>query len=181
MANPTETKKSGARFNVFDVIIILALLACIAAIVIRAYFTANIENDFTTAKIEFTVKEVSDYTAEALKENTTLYLAAGDDEIGTVDTVTYSPAELYAEDASGVLVPASHPDKKDVRGTATLYGIWTDDGFMIPLEKRSMSIHRMWPVRLPLPPLSDRNRDFSKIWLDIITFLKKPIDFIEHC
>ena len=131
MANPTETKKSGARFNVFDVIIILALLACIAAIVIRAYFTANIENDFTTAKIEFTVKEVSDYTAEALKENTTLYIAAGDDEIGTVDTVTYSPAELYAEDASGVLVPASHPDKKDVRGTATLYGIWTDDGFMI--------------------------------------------------
>ena len=134
MANPTETKKSGAPFNLFDVIIILALVACIAAIIVRAYFTANIKNDFTTAQVEFIVSGVSEYTAQALQEGgagRALYLASGDDEIGTIDTVSCTASEIYAEDAAGALILLPHPDKKDIRGTATLRGIWTDDGFMI--------------------------------------------------
>ena len=131
MANSTETKKSGARFNIFDVIIIVALLACIAAVVVRAYFTANIKDDFSTAKIEFTVTGVSQYTASAFHADRKLYLASNDDEIGTVTSASYSSSKFYAEDATGNLVALSHPEKKDIYGTATLYGIWTDDGFMI--------------------------------------------------
>ena len=118
MANKTDTKKSGARFNIFDVIIIFIVLACIAAIIVRAYFTANIKDDFTTAKVEFSVISVSENTAASLHPSRKIYLSSGGDEIGALD-------------AAGKPVSASHPDKKDVHGTATLYGIWTDDGFMI--------------------------------------------------
>ncbi len=131
MANKTDTKKSGARFNIFDVIIIFIVLACIAAIIVRAYFTANIKDDFTTAKVEFSVISVSEGTASSFHTSRKIYLSSSGDEIGTIDEVAYAPSEIYALDAAGKPVSASHPDKKDVHGTATLYGIWTDDGFMI--------------------------------------------------
>lgn len=131
MASKTDTKNSGVRFNIFDVIIIFLVLACIAAIVIRAYFTANIKEDFTSATVEFSVIGVSENTAASFHPARKIYLASGDDEIGSIDDVTYGPSAIYAVDSSGKPVSAFHPDKKDVHGTATLYGLWTDDGFMI--------------------------------------------------
>jgi len=131
MANKTETKNSGARFNIFDVIIIFIVLACIAAIIVRAYFTANIKDDFESAKVEFSVISVSENTAASIRQTRKIYLVSGDDEIGVIDEASFAPSEIYALDTAGKPVSASHPDKKDVHGTATLYGIWTDDGFMI--------------------------------------------------
>ena len=114
MANKTDTKKSGARFNIFDVIIIFIVLACIAAIIVRAYFTANIKDDFTTAKVEFSVISVSENTAASLHPSRKIYLSSGGDEIGAIEEVAYVPSEIYALDAAGKPVSASHPDKKDV-------------------------------------------------------------------
>lgn len=101
MANKTDTKKSGARFNIFDVIIIFIVLACIAAIIVRAYFTANIKDDFTTAKVEFSVISVSENTAASLHPSRKIYFSSNGDEIGTIDEVTYGPSEIYALDAAG--------------------------------------------------------------------------------
>ena len=126
-----ETKKSGARFNVFDVLIILAILACIAAIAVRAYFTANAKDNFTQVRIEFAVLDVSENTAASFHAAHKLYLTETNDEIGVIDEASYAPSVLYAENDAGELVTVNHPRKKDVHGTATVYGIATDDAFMI--------------------------------------------------
>ena len=127
----TETKKSGARFNIFDVIILFAIIACIAAVAVRAYFTANTTDSFVSAKIEFSVIGVSENTAEAMQVGDKLYLSDNGKEIGTVDASAYTASALYIEDSEGKIVTAAHPAKKDIHGTATLYGIWTEDAFMI--------------------------------------------------
>lgn len=126
-----EKKSSDARFNIFDVIIILILLICIAAVSVRAYFTANIRDTFENATIEFTVSGVSKNTAASFHQYRKIYFALTNDEIGSITEVSYGPAKLYAADASGTPIEVDHPDKKDVHGTATFSGIWTDDGFMI--------------------------------------------------
>lgn len=127
----TETKKSGARFNIFDVIILFAIIACIAAVAVRAYFTANTEESFAPAKIEFSVIGVSENTAEAMKIGDKLYLSDNGKEIGVIDTSAYTASALYVEDSEGKIVTAAHPVRKDIHGTATLSGIWTEDAFMI--------------------------------------------------
>ncbi len=128
----SNTKKTGVRFNIFDVLIILAVLACIAAIGVRAYFLATTEEQMQTARVEFVVKSVSDVTAEAFsKQYSTLYLTSTDKEIGTIINAYYSAAVVDAETADGTIVRALHPDKLDIYGFANLSGVWSEDGFLI--------------------------------------------------
>ncbi len=128
----TQTKKSGPRFNIFDVLIILAVIACIAAIVLHAYFIKDINENFVLAKVEFTISDISQNTASSFcNVHRKIYLQNGDDEIGTITEATYSPQKMMVEDAEGKLVEVQHPSKKQVTGTASIKGLWTEDGFMI--------------------------------------------------
>ena len=128
----TNTKKSGARFNIFDILIILAILASIAAIGLRAYFLTGSQTQAQTTRIEFVVKGVSSVTAEAFcQQYSKLYLSDTDAEIGTLISATYDNAKLEAEDENGYIVIANHPEKLDIHGYANMSGTWTDDGFLI--------------------------------------------------
>lgn len=132
MINDKSTKKTqGVRFGIFDVIIILLVLAVIGAIATRAYFISNIKSDYVTAEVGFTVYGVSDSSADAFQSGKKIYLSETDGMIGTMGEFSISPALVYAEDADGKLVALSHPDKKDVTGVASLVGLATEDGFMI--------------------------------------------------
>lgn len=128
----TNTKRSGARFNIFDILILLAILACIAAIGVRAYFLASGEEQVQTTRVEFVVQGVSEVTAKNFsKQYSKLYLVDTDAEIGTIISATYSAAKVEAENAEGQLVIANHPEKMDIHGYANISGAWSEDGFLI--------------------------------------------------
>ena len=128
----TNTKKSGARFNIFDILILLAILACIAAIGVRAYFLTSGEEQVLTTRVEFVVKGVSEVTAKNFaKQYSKLYLVDTDAEIGTIISATYTAASVEAENAEGQLVIANHPEKMDIHGYANISGLWSEDGFLI--------------------------------------------------
>ncbi len=130
MAN--GTKKTGARFNIFDILILFAILASIAAIGVRAYFLADGKENVQTTRVEFVVRGVSEVTAQKFaKQYGTLYLDSTDAEIGTIISATYAAASVEAENANGELVLATHPDKMDIHGYANISGTWTEDGFLI--------------------------------------------------
>ena len=127
-----ENKKY--RFSIFDVIIIVAVVACIVGIVIRFQFTSS--NDFSSkVTVEFIVpgvmKSTSDQMAAKLKEGTKLYLSSNDKEIGYIVSVAAEKSKVYATGADGKLERVEHPENYDVKGVCVLYGSDGDSGFLI--------------------------------------------------
>ncbi len=130
---PSDKKRSSARFNLFDVTLILVIVACIAGIVLHAYFTKDLTETYSeNAQITIRVAGVSEQTANAFcVAGAPIYLQETDVRIGTVESAEYAPHTLDLETADGILVKAEHPEKKDISAVATFTGTWTDDGFLI--------------------------------------------------
>ncbi|MBQ8496338.1 MAG: DUF4330 family protein [Clostridia bacterium] len=128
-----QTKqKTGPRFNIFDVLIILAVISCIAAIVVKVFFIEEVQADLNNAEITFIVENVSEGTAEAFcVPDRQIYLQDDDTQIGTLQSASYSAQKLLVEDAGGKLVEADHPTKKQIQGVASMSGYWSEDGFLI--------------------------------------------------
>ena len=64
MANPSKIK-NGPKFNIFDILIILAVLVCVGAIIFRVFFISETQEDFRHAYVTFKVEGVSEETAQA--------------------------------------------------------------------------------------------------------------------
>ncbi len=129
----SENKKTGVRFNLFDVLLILAVIACVAGLVLHAYFTDDlIETYSETANITLTVTGISERTASAFcRAGATVFLGETNEKIGTLTQASYTAMVVELENTEGILVNAVHPDKKTATATATLTGTWTEDGFLI--------------------------------------------------
>jgi len=131
-----RTNTSGPRFNVFDFLIIFAIVVCIGAIVARAFFVGGFKKETARARIIFEVSDVSDVTAEALcVPYQSLYLQSDDTWLGRVISASVSQQKLLEKDANGVFRSVVHPEKKTVSGEAIVSGVWTDDGFLIAGEE----------------------------------------------
>jgi len=123
---------SDPRFNIFDVLIVLALVICLVAIGIRLIFIGKSGKDVVQTEVSFEVAGVSEVTAEALcRPDRHIYLQSDNSRAGSVSSAEYTAQSVWTEDCSGNSVEALHPDKKTVRGIARIKGIWTDDGFWI--------------------------------------------------
>lgn len=128
----TEVKKS--RFNIFDALIILVVLACIAAIIARYYFISSDSLD-EQVSVEFIVPGVMDSTAQAMtdaiKSGTVIYLSDGDQTIGFIQSIYSESSKVYATNAVGDIERVNHPSEMDIKGVAVLYGTSGKSGFLI--------------------------------------------------
>ena len=123
---------SGPRFNIFDFLIILALVVCVGAIIARALFVNNTRENVVFADVYFEVVGVSDVTADALcVQNESVYLQSNDERVGLINMIKKEPCRVWTEDTNGILVEAVHPDKTTVYGKAQIKGVWHEDGFMV--------------------------------------------------
>ena len=123
---------SESRFNIFDFLIIVGIVACIAVIAIRILFISNKKENVVFADVYFEVSGISDATAQALlAPNESIYLQDSDVRIGVLNTAQAEPQKLLVENAEGELVEAYHPEKKTLYGKAQIKGVWYEDGFMI--------------------------------------------------
>ena len=123
---------SGPRFNIFDFLIILGIVVCLAAIVARVIFISNAKDDIVYANVYFEIEDISEATANAVcVPNESIYLQSNDIRIGVFSTVTAEPLKVWADDGNGVLIEALHPNRKTVTGRAQIKGIWYDEGFLV--------------------------------------------------
>lgn len=131
MANPSKIK-NGPKFNIFDILIILAVLVCVGAIIFRVFFISETQEDFRHAYVTFKVEGVSEETAQAFCiANREIYLQNGDAKIGTIAEASYTALPVLAEDAGGKLIAVDHPLKKQIVGSAVMTGYWGSDGFLL--------------------------------------------------
>lgn len=126
-----EEKKQGKfKFNAIDVLIILALIACIVGIAFRLGLPQKFlepEPD-QKAEIRFSVNAVDQFFVDQFKDGIMLYDADGE-EFGSVKDIEVSASSVYKENDHGVVEKMSHLSLQDVVGTITVTGLVKDDGF----------------------------------------------------
>ena len=137
----TEQKKgrktdSRVRFNVIDLVIIVAILACIAGIYLRYNFGEQygVEHQMEQYEITFQVQDVRYTSADAFQEGDAVYLKTQGELLGTVlgiDSTT--PSELIYTDLSGDIRQIYYPENSriDMEGRLLVLGVMTDRGFML--------------------------------------------------
>jgi len=123
---------SGSRFNIFDFLIIVGIIVCLAAIAARMLFIGNEKKKVVFADVYFEVSGISEVTADALcVTNESIYLQSNDMQIGILASAQSEAQKVLTDNGEGILVEALHPEKKTVYGTAQIKGVWHDEGFMI--------------------------------------------------
>ncbi len=137
----TEQKKgrksdSRVRFNVVDLVIIVAILACIAGIYLRYNFGEQygVEHELGQYEITFEVQNVRYTSADAFSEGDAVYLKTQGKLLGTVlgiDSTT--PSEMIYTDLSGNIRQVYYPENSriDMVGRLLVSGTMTDRGFML--------------------------------------------------
>lgn len=118
------------RFNVIDLVIILAVLALIAAAVLRSGITDEMQKTEANDRAEVTViiEGVSPSVAEAFHDGDTLYCTKNGAVFGTLDHFDTEPFVKYMESLTGELIKTESQSLITLRGTVTCKGARTQEG-----------------------------------------------------
>ena len=123
---------SGPRFNIFDFLIILGIVVCMTAIIVRLIIVSSAKEDVVFADVYFQVEDVSESTATAIcVPYESIYLQSNDVRVGLFGVPQADSLRVWTEDENGVLVEALHPDRKTVSGKIQLKGVWRENGFWV--------------------------------------------------
>lgn len=122
-----ENKK---RFNIIDVVLILALIAVVAGVAVRSGFTDKFSQKLDGGYIEydFIINSIKATSQERFEEGTKIYSQTTQNEIGEITSVEFRGAEAYIELPSGEIVKTVIPDRIDVIGKAKVKGNLDSDG-----------------------------------------------------
>ena len=139
-----EKKRTRARFNIFDVLLLLLVVLCVVGVWQRR----NLQDMFQskdameTYAVTFEVRKMRSTTAELLTQDTVLYLQDGDRRVtlGTIsDQVLPLASVEYLKDKNGQIVEAVYPQDdyeylQDVSGTLACKGVTRNGTFMLEGE-----------------------------------------------
>ena len=132
MARNKTVEKS--RFNVFDILIILIVVACITALVLRLYVFNGVALN-KKVEVSFSVNNIMQSTAEemlkSVQNGTNLYLTSNNEVIGYVTDIKAERSTVFVEDENGNQIEVFHPTNWNIVGTAVLYGTEGDLGFYV--------------------------------------------------
>lgn len=125
-----KENKAKIRFNIFDAIICLAVIACIAAMIVKVtYFDRrNAENEQVT--VNFSVYDIMDNTAQCASKGN-VYLASNDEYLGVILSSQISTNQIYAESEGSAHARNNPLGKKDLSGKMKFSGISSETGFFI--------------------------------------------------
>lgn len=118
------------RFNVADIIIVVALIAVITAFALRVYNVFGEKDSTVQVRIDFEVAEVSSDEI-FLSENDKLYLSEDDSPVGSIESFEVSDTRIYAYNNDGELIKATVSGKSDVKGTIIMDCVKTEKGFYL--------------------------------------------------
>lgn len=135
MAN-NEKKTGKLRFGILDLVIVLAIVACLAGALLRYGIggTFSAADSLGEAKVSFLVLDKNRNSVDGLVEGTDFYLKSDGSPIGTLDAgVSIMDAEAFFEDTDGTIEKTQSADGHvDVRGTLSVRGRYNQgEGFFL--------------------------------------------------
>jgi len=118
------------KFNIIDLVLILAVVAVIAGVAVRSGFTDKFSQKLDDGHIEyeFIINSIKATSADRFESGTKIYSQTTQKEIGEILSVTTRSAEAYIELPSGEIVKTYIPDRIDVIGKAKVKGNLDSDG-----------------------------------------------------
>ena len=118
------------RFNVIDLVIILAVIALIVTAVLRSGITNEIQRVEANEKAEISVvvEGVSATIAEAFRDGEILYCSQTGEKLGTLNHFDAEPYVSYRETVTGEWVKTESTTLVTLRGTITCTGSRAADG-----------------------------------------------------
>ena len=134
--NQNPENRSGRRFNIIDVFVIVLVLLCVLGIYFRGQIAEKIgiEKDVKEYTVRFKVEEIRYTSAEYLQAGSEVYFEGGNIVFGKIDgNCAAVPAEIYVDGPDGVPVKVNCPKDTyvDVTGTIKCLGLVKDGGFYL--------------------------------------------------
>lgn len=119
-----KTEKRKIRFNIIDVIIIIAILAVAGAFLLRGNGGELINSAFAEADIEYVIKiaSIQNASADAVKAGDGVFYYENDAAIGKVTAVEYKPATVYVNVPEGEIKKFELTQKIDLTITVSAKG-----------------------------------------------------------
>ena len=134
--NQNTDNKSGRRFNIIDVFLIILVILCVLGIYFRGQIAEKIglEKDLDEYTVSFKLEEIRYTSAEYLQSGNAVYFDGGNIMFGTIDgKCQEKPAEVYIDGPEGAPVKVIYPKDTyiDVFGNIKCMGLMKDDGFYL--------------------------------------------------
>ena len=128
-----NTGKKRIRFNIIDLVIVIAVIGCFSGIALR-YNVMNkigLNNARDHVEIDFQIIGIRPTSFDAMVKGDTFYWQQNNMKIGTLKEAVseYNKTYIVKDDQS--IVCYEREDRYDVRGTILAEGILTEDGFML--------------------------------------------------
>lgn len=129
----TAQGKEKLRFNIIDLLIILAVLACVAGIFMRYNIIGKLgsSSESDSVEISFVIRNIRMTSVDALKEGDVFYWKQNDMKVGELVSKTWDYAEVFIRDSDYTIHQTYNEEKYDVRGVLSATGSVTSDGFML--------------------------------------------------
>ena len=125
------TQKEKTRLNIFDVLIIFIVVACVAAMGVRIYFTSHAKTADESVMITYEVYGISEENAAEFAQGKKIYLQSNGVEVGMINSVVKAPSRIEAIEENGDLTVVGDPYLITVTGKMTLYGKTSDGSFFV--------------------------------------------------
>jgi hypothetical protein len=125
--------KKTVRFNIVDVLIIIAVIAIACAFLFRNINTDKLNLSSNKIKLEYELKvsSLQENSGEMLKVGEQLYNRNTDKPCGKITKIDVTPAELYVPLITGEIVKRYTPKRIDMRITVSTEGVVNDTGYYI--------------------------------------------------
>ncbi len=128
-----NTEKKRIRFNIIDLVIILAVIGCFCGIALRYNVMDKIglNNARDKVEIEFRIIGIRPTSYDAMVKGDTFYWQQNGMRIGTLKEAVSEYSKTYVIRDDQQIVCYEREDRYDVVGTITAEGILSEDGFML--------------------------------------------------
>lgn len=135
--NVQQNKSQKVRFNIIDLIVILLILGCIAAVVLRFLSrdtltsAAMMKNESVEMYVPFSMTYVEPYAAEKIETGNILYTTGTEsNEMGEVVSLNKLPTRDRVDKADGTFQIIENTNYYDIIGILKISLVETDQGFV---------------------------------------------------
>lgn len=132
---PNTTKK--VRFNIIDLIVILLILGCIAAVVLRVLSrdtltsAAMMKNESVEMYVPFTITYIEPYATDKLETGDIFYTTGNkSDEMGEIICLKKIPTRDRVDKADGTFEMIENKNYYDIIGILKISLVETEQGFV---------------------------------------------------
>ena len=126
-------QNSNLKISVIDVVIVLALIACIVGVVVRYKIYEKEHEVITTdvCSVSLMIKGASHELSESIAADDQIFFDENGEKLGKITEVNISDAIVYHQNSQGEIVENIDGELKDIVIKIEVYGDLTESGFLV--------------------------------------------------